>query len=37
MKADFQADAAIIGRFLNGETLMTITSDSDMPIDTSWG
>jgi hypothetical protein len=32
MKAKFQADAAIIGRFLNGETLMAITSDSDMPI-----
>jgi hypothetical protein len=32
MKAKFQADAAIIGRFINGETLMAITRDSDMPI-----
>lgn len=32
LKAKFQADAAIIGRFINGETLMAITNDSDMPI-----
>ena len=32
LKAKFQADAAIIGRFVNGKTLMAITSDSDMPI-----
>ena len=32
MEAKFQADAAIIGRFLNGETLMAITSDSDISI-----
>jgi hypothetical protein len=32
MKAKFQADAAIIGRLINGESLMAITSDSDIPI-----
>jgi hypothetical protein len=32
MKAKFQADAAIIGRFISGESLMAITSDSDIPI-----
>ena len=32
LKAKFQADAAIIGRFINGETLMAITNDSDIPI-----
>lgn len=32
LKAKFQVDAAIIGRFLNKETLMALTNDSDMPI-----
>lgn len=32
LKAKFQADAAIVGRFINGQTLMAITNDSDMPI-----
>ncbi|KAL7428460.1 hypothetical protein ACHAXH_002655 [Discostella pseudostelligera] len=32
LKAKFQADATIIGRFLNKETLMALTNDSDMPI-----
>ena len=32
LKANFQADAAIIDRFLNKEAIMAITRDSDMPI-----
>ena len=32
LKAKFQADAVIIGRFVNKETLMAMTNDSDMPI-----
>lgn len=32
LKAKFQADAVIIGRFLNKESLMALTNDSDIPI-----
>ena len=32
LKAKFQADAVIIGRFLNNETIMALTNDSDIPI-----
>jgi hypothetical protein len=32
LKAKFQADAAIIGRFLTKETLLALTNDSDIPI-----
>jgi hypothetical protein len=32
LKAKFQADAVIIGRFLNKESLMAMTTDSNIPI-----
>ena len=32
LKAKFQADAVIIGHYLNKETLMALTSNSDIPI-----
>jgi len=31
MKAEFQADSLIMGRVVNGSTLMVLTSDSDIP------
>lgn len=32
LKAKFQADAVIVGRYLNKETLMALTNDVDIPI-----
>ena len=32
LKAKFQADAVIVGRYLNKQSLMALTNDSDIPI-----